>query len=44
MKYKHFSIEEREQIQEFVWQRVSLRKFEEFFVFLLTFIAILLTF
>jgi IS30 family transposase len=26
MKYKHFSIEEREQIQEFVWQRVSLRK------------------
>ena len=26
MKYKHFSIEEREQIQEFVWQKLSIRK------------------
>ncbi len=26
MKYKHFSIEEREQIQEFVWQKLSVRE------------------
>ena len=26
MKYKHFSIEEREKIQEWAWQRVSIRK------------------
>src|SRR3989344_1618166 len=26
MKYKHFSVEEREQIQELCWQRISKRK------------------
>src|SRR3989344_3869713 len=25
MKYKHFSIEEREKIQEMIWQRSSIR-------------------